>query len=188
MKEMTASESLALIAETMNNSRRTILRSGAKHFILWGVLLTVMSLVVYLLWHTTGKAVWNLLWFAMPVVGYTLVALMDRKESPVPKNEIGRLLGPIWGIFGIFAMALSAIAAFFLPMNITLMIIVLLGLAESISGAVLKNWPIIIAGCILGIGGAVAAVLLKTEAQLLLFTLGGILLALTGVIVKLQYK
>ena len=69
MKEMTASESLALIAETMNNSRRTILRSGAKHFILWGVLLTVMSLVVYLLWHTTGKAVWNLLWFAMPVVG-----------------------------------------------------------------------------------------------------------------------
>ena len=41
---------------------------------------------------------------------------------------------------------------------------------------------------IMGIGGAVAAVLLKSEAQLLLFTLGGLLLAVTGLVIKLQYK
>ena len=187
-KEMTASESLALIAETMNNSRRAILRSGAKHFILWGILLAVMSVLIYFLWHKTGNAVWNLLWFAMPLAGYGLAAILDRKDAPVPKNEIGRLLGPIWSIFGVFALSLSAIAIFAVPMNITLIIIIILGLAESISGVVLKNWPIIIAGCILGIGGAVAAVLLKTEAQLLLFTIGGALLAITGVIVKYQYK
>ena len=188
-KEMTASESLALITETMNNSRKAILRSGAKHFILWGVLLTVWSLLIYFLWNTTGKPVWNMLWFAMPVIGYLSAYLMDRKQPAVPKNEIGRMLGPIWGTFGVFSLSLSALAVFVVPMNITLLIIVLLGLAESISGVVLKNWPIIIAGAILGIGGAVAAVLLKADAQqLLLFTLGGVLLALTGLVVKLQYK
>ena len=187
-KEMTASEMLSLIAENMNNSRRAILQNSAKHFVLWGALLTVFSLGIYLLWHKTGNPGWNFLWFAMSLVGYGLVFLMDRKAAPVPKSEIGNLLGYIWATFGVFSMCLSLIAIFAVPMHITLVIIIILGLAESISGVVLKNWPIIIAGAILGIGGAVVAVILKSEAQLLLFTLGGILLAATGLIVKLQYK
>ena len=85
-------------------------------------------------------------------------------------------------------MCLSAIAVFFVPMNISLIIVIILGLAESISGVVLKNWPIIVAGAILGIGGAVAASLLQGAEQLFLFTLGGILLVLTGLIIKFQYK
>lgn len=187
-KEMTASESLALIAETMNNSRRVVLRNNAFHFMLWGALLTAFSLIIYFLWHTTGNAGWNLLWFAMPVIGYGLAALLDKKKDADPKNEISRLLGLSWAAFGFFSVVLSAIAIFLVPMNITLIIVLLLGLAECISGVILKNWPIAVAGIIMGIGGAVAAVLLKSEAQLLLFTLGGVLLAVTGLIIKLQYK
>ena len=187
-KEMTASESLSLIAETMNRSRRAILRNNAKHFVLWGALLTVFSLGIYLLWHTTGNPAWNLIWFAMWAVGYGLVLLMDRKKAPVPKSEIGSMLAYIWATFGVFSLVLSLIAVFAVPMPITLLIIIILGLAESISGVVLKNWPIIIAGAILGIGGAVVAAIPKSEEQLLLFTLGGVLLAATGFIVKLQYK
>ena len=52
----------------------------------------------------------------------------------------------------------------------------------------LKNWPIIIGGFLLGVGGAVFAMLVKSEAQLLIFTLGGVLLLVTGFIMKLQYK
>jgi len=52
----------------------------------------------------------------------------------------------------------------------------------------LKNWPIIVAGFLLGIGGAVFALLVKSEAQLLIFTLGGVLLLVTGMIMKLQNK
>ena len=186
--EMTAQQSLALISETMNNCRKAILRNNAKGFLVWGILLTVFSLVVYLLWHTTGSPNWNLLWFAMPLIGYPLAALLYKKNDAVPQSEIGRMLGQIWGVFAVFSLTLSAIAIFIVPMNITLMVVVLLGIAECISGVVLKNWPIIACGAILGIGGAVAAVLLKSEAQLLLFTLGGVLLAVTGLIVKQQYR
>jgi len=187
-KEMTAQESLQLITESFNKSRKDILRNSAKHLILWGTLLTAISLAIYLLWHFTGKPQWNFLWFAMPVIGYPFAALIGKNSVAIPQNEVSKMLGGVWSVFGAFAITLSAIAVFLVPMNITLIIVIILGLAECFSGVLLKNWPIIVAGFLLGIGGAVFALLVKSEAQLLIFTLGGVLLLVTGMIMKLQYK
>ena len=187
-KEMNAQRSLQLISETFNNSRKEILRGSAKYFMLWGALLTVVSLVIYVLWHLTGKPQWNFLWFAMPVIGYPLAALMGKYNKAIPQNEVSKMLSGVWRVCGAFAITLSAVAIFLVPMHVTLIIVIILGLAECISGVLLKNWPIIIAGFLLGIGGAVFALLVKSEAQLLIFTLGGALLLVTGIITKLQYK
>ena len=187
-KEMTAQESLQLISESLNKSRNDILRSSAKYFVLWGILLTATSLAIYLLWHFTGKPQWNFLWFAMPVIGYPLAALVGKSNAPIPQNEVSKMLGGVWSVFGAFSLALSAIAVFVVPMHVTLIIVIILGLAECISGVLLKNWPIIIAGFLLGVGGAIFALLVRNEAQILIFTLGGVLLLVTGIIMKLQYK
>ena len=187
-KEMTAQESLQLISESFNRSRKGILRNGAKYFMLWGALLTATSLVVYLLWHITGKPQWNFLWFAMPVIGYPLAALMGKYDVAVPQNEVSKMLSGVWRVFGAFAVTLSAIAVFLVPMHVTLIIVIIMGLAECMSGVLLKNWPIIIGGFLLGVGGAVFAMLVKNDAQLLIFTLGGVLLLITGLVMKLQYK
>ena len=187
-KEMTAQESLQLISESLNKSRNDILRSSAKYFVLWGILLTATSLAIYLLWHFTGKPQWNFLWFAMPVIGYPLAALVGRSNAPIPQNEVSKMLGGVWSVFGTFSLALSTIAVFVVPMHVTLIIVIILGLAECISGVLLKNWPIIIAGFLLGVGGAIFALLVRNEAQILIFTLGGVLLLVTGIIMKLQYK
>jgi hypothetical protein len=187
-KEMTAQESLQLISESLNKSRNDILRNSAKYFVLWGILLTATSLAIYLLWHFTGKPQWNFLWFAMPVIGYPLAALVGKSNAPIPQNEVSKMLGGVWSVFGAFSLALSAIAVFVVPMHVTLIIVIILGLAECISGVMLKNWPIIIAGFLLGVGGAIFALLVKSEAQILIFTLGGVLLLVTGIIMKLQYK
>ena len=187
-KEMTAHESLRLISATFNNSRTEILRGSAKHFILWGALLTAISLLIYLLWHLTGKPQWNLLWFAMPVVGYPLAALMGKYNKAIPQNEVSKMLGNVWSVFGAFSITLSAVAIFLVPMHVTLIIVIILGLAECMSGVLLKNWPVIICGFLLGVCGAVFAMLVKSEAQLLVFTLGGVLLLITGLVMKLQNK
>ena len=187
-KELTAQESLRIISETLNNNRRAILRNGAKYFLLWGAVLTVFSLVIFALWRSTGNPAWNWLWFAMPIVGYPLAAILRKHETVVPKNILGSLIGQTWALYGLFAIVISSVAVFIVPMNISLLIVVLMGFAEAISGLLLKNWPIIVAGIILGIGGAVAAMLLKGAEQHLLFTLGGILLMVTGAIVNRQYK
>ena len=187
-KEMTAQESLDLISEMLNNNRRCILQNSAKHFVLWGALLTLISLAIFLLWHFTGKPQWNFLWFAMPVVGFPVAALMGNYKSSVPQNEVSKMLGGVWSVYGAFALSLSAVAVFMVPMNVTLIIVIILGLAECMSGVLLKNWPVIICGFLLGVGGAVFAMLVKSDAQLLIFTMGGILLLVTGLIMKLQYK
>ena len=171
---MSAQRSLQLISETFNNSRKEILRGSAKYFMLWGTLLTVVSLVIYLLWHLTGKPEWNFLWFAM--------------SKAMPQNEVSKMLGSVWGVFGAFAITLSVIAIFLVPMRVSLIIVIIMGLAECMSGVLLKNWPIIIGGFLLGVGGAVFAMLVKGDTQLLIFTLGGVLLLVTGFIMKLQYK
>ena len=187
-KEMTAQESLQLIRETMNNSRKAILRNSAKYFLLWGTLLTVMSLVIYFLWHATGKPQWNFLWFVLPAIGYPVAGMMRKNDVAVPQNEISKMLSSVWSVFGAFSVTISVIAICLVPMNVSLIIVVLMGLAECLSGALLKNWPIIICGFLLGVGGAVIAMLVNSEAQLLIFTLGGVLLALTGLIMKFQNK
>lgn len=187
-KEMTAQQSLGIITEMLNNSRRSILQNSAKHFILWGVLLTVTSFVIYELWHISGSPIWNCAWFVMPALGFPIVRILDKKHSEVPQNEINKQLGLIWLTYCIFALTISVIAMLAVPMNISLVIAVLLGFAECISGFLLKNQVITIGGFILGIGGAIASSMIHNEAQLLIFTLGGILLVVTGLIIKHQYK
>ena len=186
--EMTAQQSLQLITETFNKSRKGILLNSAKYFLLWGALLTAVSLVIYLLWNLTGKPQWNFLWFAMPAIGYPLAMLMGKYDVSVPQNEVSKMLTGVWRVFGVFAITLSVLAICLVPMNVTLIIVIIMGLAECMSGVLLKNWPIIVCGFLLGVGGAVVAMLVKSEAQLLIFTLGGILLLVTGAIMKLQNK
>ena len=187
-KEMTAQQSLNIISEMMNNSRRTILQNSAKHFILWGSLLILVSLVIYELWHTTGSPIWNVAWFVMPALGFPIVRILDRKDSDVPQNKINMNIGLIWLTYCIFTVCISVIAMLWVPMNVSLVIVVLVGFAECISGFLLKNWAITISGFIIGIGGAVMASMLLGAEQLLIFTVCGIMLVVTGLIIKSQYK
>ncbi len=201
-KEMTAQESLSLISETMNNNRKDIVRSSGKYFVLWGILLTVFSLLVFILWKTTGKAEWNNLWFALPAIGYPLARLVKNKDkSARAENYISRINGGIWGAFGVFACSIalftvlysqfgnSQVTAIVLGATLTAQIVLLFGIAETISGIVLKNRVIKIAGWITGIGGlAIFYIAQAGSEQMLIFTFAGIVLAATGLIVKHQYK
>lgn len=186
--KMTAEQSLKLINETIENNRRVITKKNGSYYILWGVLLSVISLIIFFLWDKTGSAAWNLLWFSMPIIGYPLAFLLDRGQEKVPSSFLSRLTGWIWSAFGVFSIALALISLFWVPMNLSLVIILLFGFSECFSGITLKSWPVIVSGVIIGLVGAVlaAGVLASSASQILLFTLAGIVLALTGVLTKIQ--
>ena len=199
-KEFTASESLALITETLNNNSREITRRGGKYFILWGILLTCFSLLVYVLWKSTGHSYWNNLWFAMPLVGYPLARMIrSKEESAVATNVVSRIISGIWTSFGVFACSLAAftvlftivgdhpLAAIVVGASLTAEIVLLFGLAETISGVALRNWAIKIAGFVTGIGSvAIYFITGANEEQMFIFTLAGLVLVATGLIVKRQ--
>lgn len=206
-KEMTAEESLSLISETLNSSRKEITHRSGKYYILWGALLTVFSLIIYLLWKLTDKPAWNCLWFAMPVIGFLLARLMSRKDSETHvQNDVSRITQGIWSAFGIFACTVAvftiaysyvgdgadlgrSIRAIVSLASLTAEIVLLFGLAESICGVALKNWAMKIAGFVTGIGGlAIYYITGAAEEQMFIFTFAGLVLVATGVIVKCQYK
>ena len=201
-KEMTAQESLSLITETLNNSRKDITRRSGKYFLLWGALLTFFSMLIYLLWETTDNPAWNFLWFALPAIGIPLERISRRKNvAERVKNDVSRINGGIWAAFGIFACAVSAFSLIFVEfldidlvlfraiVGLTPAITLMFGLAECISGVVPKNWAIKIAGIIIGIGGWALYYITGAEAeQLLIFAFAGIVLVVTGLIVKYQYR
>ena len=201
-KEMTARESLSLITETLNNSRKEITRRSGKYFLFWGTLLTFFSFLIYLLWKLTGNGMWNLLWFAMPAIGVPLEWLSRRKNpSERVQNDVSRINGGIWATFGIFACALSLFTVIYAEVgsgvvgpltaafSLTAGIAMLFGLAESITGVVLKNWTIKIGGFVTGIGGMAIYYITAAQAeQLLIFAFAGLVLVITGLIVKYQYR
>lgn len=187
--QLSAEQSLKLINETIRDNRLVITKKSGSHFILWGVLLTLVALAVYFLWKASGNGAWNLLWFALPAIGYPLAVVLEKDAERIPSSLISRLLGWTWGVFGAFALTVSLCAILFAPMNLTLAIILLFGFAESVSGMIIKNLPIAVAGFLTGILGAVAAVKLSADcAQILLFVIAGVVLALTGVCVKCLNK
>jgi magnesium-transporting ATPase (P-type) len=207
-KEMTAEESLSLITETLNNSRKEITRRSARYYLLWGTLLTVFSLVIYFLWRLTDKEAWNCLWFAMPVIGFLVAWLgLSKKQEERVSNDVSRITGGIWSTFGIFACAVAiftlaysyvsdgalelgrTIRAMVSVASLTAEIVLLFGLAESACGVALKNWAMKIAGFVTGIGGlAIYYITGATYEQMLIFTFAGLVLVATGLIVKHQYK
>lgn len=201
-KEMTASESLQLITETLNNSRKDILRSNAKYYMIWGVLLTLFSLAIYILWKTTGHAYWNLLWFAMPLVGFPMDKWVGSREKDVrSENVISRITRGIWLTFCIFSCSValfnilyplintSPIGSIAVGTSLSGQIILLFGMAETITGVALKNWIIKIAGVVTGIGGlALYYGIGLYQEQMLLFTFAGVVLFITGILVKRQNR
>ena len=201
-KEMTAEESLSLITETLNSNRKEIIQRSSKYYILWGALLTVFSLIIYLLWKLTDQEAWNNLWFAMPIIGFLLARLMSRKDTETHvQNDVSRITQGIWTAFGIFACVVAAFTVIFsqwgsnifrvfsVVNGMTAEIILLFGLAECISGIALKNWIIKIAGLVTGLGGlAIYYIFIGGEELMFIFTFAGLVLMATGLLVKRQYR
>lgn len=201
-REMTAQESLSLITETLNNTRKEITRNSGKYFIFWGILLTIFSLLIYLLCKFTDKDAWNWLWFAMPAIGIPTERFLRGKEgSEQVRNDVSRFVSGIWSTFGFFACAVGVFTLLYTQVSsnffrlisavngLTAELVLLFGLAECITGVALKNWVIKTAGFITGIGGlAIYYVVGSGWEPLLIFTFAGLVLMATGLIVKIQYK
>jgi hypothetical protein len=200
-QEFSPMQSLELISRTLDNSRKDIVRGGAKYYILWGILLTGMSLSVFFLWNGTGNPSWNFLWFAMPVIGYPIAAMLKNKSGKVlPSNFVTELNGKVWTAFCIFSTSIAALsillhlltkstASALMVNGITPSIALLFGICECISGIALKNWAIMVGGFLIGVGGTLVFYATGMGiGQMLIFTVAGVILTLTGVIIKLQNK
>ena len=194
-----AENSLRLITETIERSRRTMAKNSGKPMILWGSLVAVTSVVIWLLWTKTGSPMWNFLWFAMSVIGAVCSRLIGRNQEQVPVSEISRILGKIWMWFGIFATGLFALVLLVaairaaadmggvIQLDMTMLILMMMGLCGAISGSVLKLKPITASSVVATVLSVVFLLMIPNGSPLQILTfliLGVFALIVPGVILQ----
>lgn len=198
-----AENSLRLIAETIERSRRTIAKNSGKPLILWGSLVALTAVIIYILWSLTGSPAWNFLWFAMSAIGAVCMRSMTRNSEKVPDSEISRTLGKIWVWFGIFSTGFFALvwAAWGvrcavgiegpLRVDLTLVILLMMGLCGTLSGAVLKFKPITVSSVVATALSALFLMVMPDGSPVRILTfaiLGFFALIVPGVILQKQVK
>ncbi len=199
MENLSAENSLRLIAETIERSRKSIAKNSGKPLILWGCLDTITAIIIWALWSCTGSPQWNLLWFAMTVIGGIGTYFMVRNNEKVPETEVSRILGRIWLWFGIFSIGMILLVlivavvctAFDIPAHIHInsgpIIMVLLGLCGTISGVVMKMKAVIASSVI---STAICLIYISvipedSPAQVLVFAILGIfILIIPGILLQ----
>ncbi len=201
--KLTPQESLEIITKSIEQSRRNLEKAAGTPMILWGTLVFVFSIAIAYLWSWTGNPQWNLLWFAMSAIGYAIAYFLQKKSAPRVESFISSVISKVWIGFGILAVATPTLTILCLKLiemafpagylifpdyvQITLVEVVLLGLATSITGFILKNGWIAAAGIICGIVGAAFAIVLRGPAEsLLLSGISLIGLIIPGIIIDLK--
>ena len=138
---MDEKESLELIAQMIQTSKKNLHVGRGNLFILWGWLGAITSLAVMGMLMWTKNPAWNWLWFAIPVIGWpTMMWQMKKEEKPVV-TFTDKVLKAVWmsigsiGMLGTFLMAIYA-------KNMMLMlpgVSILIAIGVFITGAILDD-------------------------------------------------
>lgn len=99
-KKMTEKESLELIASMIARTKSRYLGSG--NMLIWGYLVAITTVLVWVMLATTHNPVWNWLWFAIPLIGFPTTTIKAHRENRY-RGAISysdRVTSRLWTIFG----------------------------------------------------------------------------------------
>ena len=140
-RKLNEKESLELIAQMIQNSKKNLQVGRGNQFILWGWLGAITSLVVMGMLMWTKNPMWNWLWFAIPVIGWPVMMWQMKKEKKPVVTFTDKVLKAVWmsigsiGMLGTFLMAIYA-------KNMMLMlpgVSILIAIGVFITGAILDD-------------------------------------------------
>ncbi|MBQ2907520.1 MAG: hypothetical protein II981_02940 [Bacteroidales bacterium] len=200
--ELNPEKSLQIISEAVRRSRREFEKNAGTPLIIWGMSILLLSLVVWFVWKSTDNPAWNFLWFSTIILWIVFSVIDKKKEKKVKtKNFLGEIIGYVWISYGIFAIGLSAVFCVIFNINsnleiyfssvfLVLIIGILLGFSAMITGLLVKNKWIVIAGVINGLGTPLVVNFLSGDADItLLISIASLItLLIPGIILNLQSK
>lgn len=139
---MNEKESLDLITQMIQNTKEKMEHGTGNIMLMWGYLTVIVSVIVYFGLIETLNGQWNWAWFAIPVIGYPVMVIMDKKErrkTSYCKTHMDTTISTIWSILGI-AMMFATI--FFISYHRGILLIpmalILMGIGSSFTFAILK--------------------------------------------------
>lgn len=171
-------ESLKIISDTLLKSSKALETSLLKHSLLWGTLVTLTAMTIGHLWEHNGGPIWNLLWFAMILVGFVLERIIFKNESKIPESHLtsiykfnGTILGAFCIVFTIAGtLSINLIDyehAMFIAVSFTSFFIIVYGFSSCITGYLMRNKFVISMGVLSGTLGSVLAMIVDGSYKML---------------------
>ena len=199
--ELNPEKSLQIISEAVRRSRREFEKNAGTPLIIWGMSILLLSLVVWFVWKSTNNPAWNFLWFST-IIMWIIFSIIDKKKEKkvMTKNFLEEIIGYVWISYGIFAIGISAVSCIIFNINsnleiyfssafLVLIIGILLGFSAMITGLLVKNLWIVIAGIINGLGTPIAFCFLDGADMTLLISIASLItLLIPGIILNLQSR
>ncbi len=107
-RKLTEKESLEVITSMIAQTKQRYIGNG-NILLMWGYLVTFVSILVWVMLAMTHQNVWNWLWFAIPIIGSTATSILARRQE---RNQgvttySDKITSQLWTIFGISEIILT---------------------------------------------------------------------------------
>jgi membrane-associated HD superfamily phosphohydrolase len=167
-KELTHEESIHVIQGMIGLARNKINDTGF-HFMLWGILVMLASLIQYFMLNNGYTKESNWIWVIMTVIGVPIGIVYEyrRGKKGRTQTKFDKIYGSLWLGFGI-TLIVSVFVSLSYGINPIASILSLIGLATFVSGAIYRFVPLII-GAIVFWSAAVISPQISFENQLLVY-------------------
>ncbi|MDE6140333.1 MAG: hypothetical protein K2F95_05240 [Alistipes sp.] len=148
-QNLTASQSIDLIARTIRNTRQHIERGIYKPFLIWGYLTIIISLAIWAIIKHTGNASFLWLWFALPAAGWSITLTTRRKpaDKGYVRTDIDRVISHVWVVLSL-ACLIASISSYFIGLPILFIVILLMCSGTAITGLTVRSRILSAAGLV----------------------------------------
>lgn len=140
-RKLNEKESLELIAQMIQNTRRNLDAGSGNMFLLWGYLGVVVTLLVLAAVYFTKSTAALWLFFMLPIIGWPLTFVLGKKWERMKgaKEYSDKMLSQIWQIMGIACMGTVLLAFLYHKMELILpLCAMLMSLSSLLTGIIIR--------------------------------------------------
>lgn len=107
-RKLTEKESLEVITSMIARTKQRYIGNG-NNMLMWGYLVTIVAILVWVMIAITAKCYWNFLWFAIPVIGIPLTTVMAKKQQRQSgiKTFSDKVTSQLWTIAGLSEITIT---------------------------------------------------------------------------------
>ena len=169
---LTAERSLEIITEQIERSRKSVSEDVGMTLLISGLCIAGVAIIVIIGTLLTHNWVFYLLYMLIPIFIWAIERYVKRNKPKVPASVISNMVDKTWQTFGIFVVAFFVLTILFNNLmfydaqvadnmqvyfqnriNPVRIILLLMGMAVTINGYILKSKWMVWCGIIGGLGG-----------------------------------
>lgn len=182
-----AEANLQYIRRMIDETRRSVSRNAGEPFLIMGYATVAVALAVWYALCTTADPRWNFLWLLLMAAGAVTVWRARRKEASV-RTYLDRVIGSVWWILSLSLLP-ACLAVHFQPLLPILYVVTLLmGCGEAITGLIIRQRCLTVAGLIGALILAPAMLLVGTWSLLLFAATFAVMMIIPGHVLQYQER